>query len=143
MSFTEKMVVAKISAKAMHSIKVMQVIQQMKSSVVALFSVNPMYSVNLMSVKVMLHCIQELTKNTEFDTFQLAEVFARTKDLKPTLAMSYETSCHCASSNVGFDVACGFIQLLCCQRIEPFCGRFEYFLHVTKMFVNSVLFHIL
>ena len=28
----------------------------MKSSVVALFSVNPMYSVNLMSVKVMLHC---------------------------------------------------------------------------------------
>ena len=29
----------------------------MKGSAVALFSVNPMYSVNFMSVKVMLHCI--------------------------------------------------------------------------------------
>ena len=29
----------------------------MESSVVALFSVNPMYFVNLMSVKAMLHCI--------------------------------------------------------------------------------------
>ena len=56
MSFTEKIVVAKISAKVMHSSKVMQFIYYMKSSVVALFSVNPMYSVNLMSVKVMLHC---------------------------------------------------------------------------------------
>ena len=29
----------------------------MKGSAVALFFVNPMYSVNFMSVKVMLHCI--------------------------------------------------------------------------------------
>ena len=57
MSFTEKIVVAKISAKVMNSFKVMQFIYKMKSSVVALFSVNLMYSVNFMSVKVMLHCI--------------------------------------------------------------------------------------
>ena len=58
MSFTEKIVVAKISAKVMNSFKVMQFIYKMKSSVVALFSVNLMYSVNFMSVKVMLHCIR-------------------------------------------------------------------------------------
>ena len=57
MSFTEKIVVAKISAKVMNSFKVMQFIYKMNSSVVALFSVNLMYSVNFMSVKVMLHCI--------------------------------------------------------------------------------------
>ena len=57
MSFTEKLVVSKISAKVMNSFKVMQFICKMKSSVMALFSVNLMYSVNLMSVKVMLHCI--------------------------------------------------------------------------------------
>ena len=57
MTFTEKIVVAKISAKVKHSGKVIQFIYQMKSSVVALFSVNLMYSVNHMSVKVMLHCI--------------------------------------------------------------------------------------
>ena len=60
MSFTEKIVVAKISAKVMNSFKVMQFIYKMKSSVVALFSVNLMYSVNFMSVKVMLHCIDRL-----------------------------------------------------------------------------------
>ena len=54
MSFTEKIVIAIFSAKAMHSFKVMQFIYQMKSSVVALFSVNPIYSVNFMSVKVMI-----------------------------------------------------------------------------------------
>ena len=57
MTFTEKIVVAKISAKVMNSFKVMQFIYKMNSSVVALFSVNLMYSVNFMSVKVMLHCI--------------------------------------------------------------------------------------
>ena len=58
MSFTEKIVVAKISAKVKHSGKVfIKFIYEMKSSVVALFSVNPMYSVNLVSVKVMLHFI--------------------------------------------------------------------------------------
>ena len=57
MSFTEKIVVAKISAKVMDSSEVMQFIYKMKQSVVALFSVNPMYSVNLMSVKAMLYCI--------------------------------------------------------------------------------------
>ena len=46
MSFTEKIVVVKISAEVMHSCKVMQLIYSMKSSVVVLFSVNPMYSVN-------------------------------------------------------------------------------------------------
>ena len=56
MSFTEKIVVSKISAKVMNSFKVMQFIYKMKSSVVALFSVNLMYSVNFMSVKVMIHC---------------------------------------------------------------------------------------
>ena len=56
MRFTEKIVIAKISAKVMNSFKVMQFIYKMKSSVVALFSVNLMYSVNFMSVKVMLHC---------------------------------------------------------------------------------------
>ena len=40
MSFTEKIVVAKISAKVMHSIKVMQFI----------FNFYPMYCVNFMSV---------------------------------------------------------------------------------------------
>ena len=39
MSFTEKIVVAKISAKVMNSFKVMQFIYNMKSTVVALFSV--------------------------------------------------------------------------------------------------------
>ena len=57
MSFTEKIVVAKISAKVMHSIEVIQFIYTMKGSAVALFSVNPMYSVNIMFVKVMLQCI--------------------------------------------------------------------------------------
>ena len=56
MSFTEKIVVAKFSAKGMYSGKVMQFIYYTKSYVIALFSVNPMYSVNLVSVKVMLHC---------------------------------------------------------------------------------------
>ena len=56
MTFTENIIVAKISAKVMNSFKVMQFIYKMKSSVVALFSVNLMYSVNFMSVKVMLHC---------------------------------------------------------------------------------------
>ena len=56
MTFTEKIIVAKISAKVMNSFKVMQFIYKMNSSVVALFSVNLMYSVNFMSVKVMLHC---------------------------------------------------------------------------------------
>ena len=50
MTFTEKMGVPKISAKVKHSGKVIQFIYQMKSSVVALFSVNLMYSVNHMSV---------------------------------------------------------------------------------------------
>ena len=59
MTFTEKIVVAKISAKVMNSFKVMQFIYKMNSSVVALFSVNLMYSVNFMSVKVMLHCISK------------------------------------------------------------------------------------
>ena len=40
----------------MNSFKVMQFIYKMKSSVVAPFSVNLMYSVNFMSVKVMLYC---------------------------------------------------------------------------------------
>ena len=57
MTFTDKIVIAKISAKVKHSGKVIQFSYQMKSSVVALFSVNLMYSVNHMSVKVMLHCI--------------------------------------------------------------------------------------
>ena len=57
MSFTEKIVVGKISFKVMHSFKVMPVIYQIKSFVVALFSVKPMNSVNLMSVKVMHDCI--------------------------------------------------------------------------------------
>ena len=57
MTFTEKIVVAKLSAKVMNSFKVMQFIYKMKSSVVAFFSVNLMYSVNFMSVKAMLHCI--------------------------------------------------------------------------------------
>ena len=48
MSFTEKIVVAKISAKVMNSFKVMQFIYQMKGT----FTVNLMYSVNFMSVKV-------------------------------------------------------------------------------------------
>ena len=56
MRLTEKIVVAKISARVKHSGKVIQSIYQMKSSVAALFSVNLMYSVNHMSVKVMLHC---------------------------------------------------------------------------------------
>ena len=56
MTFTEKIIVAKISAKVKHSGNVIQFNYQMKSSVVALFSVNRMYSVNHMSVKVMLHC---------------------------------------------------------------------------------------
>ena len=56
MTFTEKIVVAKISAKVMNSFKVMQFIYTMKSSVVALFYVNLVYSVNFMSIKVMLHC---------------------------------------------------------------------------------------
>ena len=47
MSFTEKIVVAKISAKVMNSFKVMQFIYQMKGT----FTVNLMYSVNFMSVK--------------------------------------------------------------------------------------------
>ena len=38
----------------------------MKSSVVALFSVNLMYSVDHMSVKVMLHCINKISKNVYF-----------------------------------------------------------------------------
>ena len=59
MSFTEKIVVVKISAKVMNSFKVMQFIYKMKSSVVPLFSVNLMYSVNFMSVKVMIHCISK------------------------------------------------------------------------------------
>ena len=50
MSFTEKIVVAKISAKVMNSFKVMQFIYKMKSSVKALFSVNLMYSVNFRSL---------------------------------------------------------------------------------------------
>ena len=50
MSFTEKIVVAKISAKVMNSFKVMQ------------FIYNLMYSVNFMSVKVMIHC-------TSFDPY--------------------------------------------------------------------------
>ena len=58
MTFTEKIVVAKISAKVKHSGKVfIEFIYEMKSSVVALFSVNLMYSVHHISVKVMLHCI--------------------------------------------------------------------------------------
>ena len=40
MSFTEKIVVAKLSAKVMNSFKVMKFIYKMKSSVVSLFSVN-------------------------------------------------------------------------------------------------------
>ena len=56
MTFTEKIVVAKIYAKVKHSGKVIKLIYYMKSSVVALFSVNLMYSVNHMSVKVVLHC---------------------------------------------------------------------------------------
>ena len=60
MTFTEKIVVAKISAKVMNSFKVMQFIYKIESSVVALFSVNLMYSVNFMSVKVMLHCINNI-----------------------------------------------------------------------------------
>ena len=60
MTFTEKIVVAKISAEVKHSSKAIQFIYKMKCSVVALFSVNLMYSVysvNHMSVKIMLHCI--------------------------------------------------------------------------------------
>ena len=56
MTFTEKIVVAKISAKVKHSGKVIKSIYQMKSSVVAIFSVILMYSVNHMSIKVMLNC---------------------------------------------------------------------------------------
>ena len=60
MTFTEKIVVAKISAKVKHSGKVfIKFIYEMKSSVVALFSINPMYSVNHVSVKVVLHCVCE------------------------------------------------------------------------------------
>ena len=63
MTFTEKIVVAKISAKVKHSGKVfIKFIYEMKSSVVALFSVNPMYSVNHVSVKVVLHCISFYSK---------------------------------------------------------------------------------
>ena len=47
MSLTEKIVIAKISAKVMNSFKVMQFIYQMKGT-----TVNLMYSVNFMSVKV-------------------------------------------------------------------------------------------
>ena len=50
----------------MNSFIVVQFIYKMKSSVVALFSVNLMYSVNFVSVKVMLHCIlinYEYTEN--------------------------------------------------------------------------------
>ena len=65
MTFTEKIVVAKISAKVKHSSKVIQFIYQMKCSVVALFSVNLMYSVNHISVEVMLHCIIPLTEGNE------------------------------------------------------------------------------
>ena len=43
MSFAEKIVVAKISAKVMNSFEVMQFIYKMKGSIVALFSVNLMY----------------------------------------------------------------------------------------------------
>ena len=66
MIFTEKIAVTKIFAKVMNSFKVMQFIYKMKSSVVALFSVNLMYSVNFMSVKVPLHCIvlSEIRKAT-------------------------------------------------------------------------------
>ena len=55
MSFTEKIVVGKISFKVIHSFKVMPVIYYIKSSVVALFSVKLMNSVNLVSVKPMHH----------------------------------------------------------------------------------------
>ena len=41
----------------MNSFKIMHFVYKMKSSVIALFSVNLVYSVNFMSVKVMLHCI--------------------------------------------------------------------------------------
>ena len=41
----------------------------MKSSVAALFSLNPMYYVNFMSVKVMLHCTNSNVKvNSDFDS---------------------------------------------------------------------------
>ena len=39
------------------------VIYYIKASVVALFSVKPMFSVNLMSVKVMHHCIYQVNAN--------------------------------------------------------------------------------
>ena len=54
MSFTEKMVVAKISPnKAMHSGKVIQANEKLCCST---FSVNPVYYVNPMSVRVMHDC---------------------------------------------------------------------------------------
>ena len=43
----------------LNSYKDFSVIQYIKCCVVALFSVNPMNSVNLMSVKVMHDCIKE------------------------------------------------------------------------------------
>ena len=56
MSFTGKIVIAKFSAKVMYSGKVTQFIHSTKSYVYHFFSINPMYSVNLVSVKVMLPC---------------------------------------------------------------------------------------
>ena len=56
MIFTENIVVGKISVNVMNSGNVMPFIYWIKSFVVALFSVKPMNSVNLMSVKVMHDC---------------------------------------------------------------------------------------
>jgi len=56
MSFIEKIVIAKISAMVMNYFKVMQFFCK-RSSVVALFSIIFKYSVNFMSIKVMLHTV--------------------------------------------------------------------------------------
>ena len=56
------------------------VIYYIKTSVVALFSVKPMFSVNLMSVKVMYHCIRFGESDTKYQdrisfTLCVAEAF--------------------------------------------------------------------